>query len=82
VKEPSKEATTGDEVIGGVQLEKQYFAGLERLERGIWRWTPKVHFLDFRLRGVQSKPVFVGYGDVEAHGDNCKKEKYTPSPPQ
>lgn len=43
LQEPGEEPATGDVVVGGIELEEQQSAGLERLERGVGRRTPEVY---------------------------------------
>lgn len=67
VKEFRKEAASGDPVLGCVELEKHEFAGLQRLERHIRRWPPKIDLLHVLPGAVESEPFVVGDAAEEVH---------------
>jgi hypothetical protein len=63
-----EEAAPNNVIVGGVELEKEWFAGPQRLEVRSTTRLPEIDFVYSRLLRQEGEPLVVGDADPAVHG--------------
>ena len=62
-----KEPTTSDEIVGGVELEKEGLTWIQGLEDTTAAGLPEIDFVDPWLLGKKGEPFIVSYANETFH---------------
>jgi hypothetical protein len=63
-----KKSASHNVVLGAVELEEEWLAGLERPEQTASAWLPEVQLVEVRAAFEIAIPVFIGDANPSTHG--------------